>query len=160
MVETLKQQGTWLSWRELKTGARWSVQCFRVEDDTLSGSAALRLFCFSKSHLTLRSSIMKGDERVVAPGGEAVTGQEWSSDGQTGHRSYSACWPAWGHGLGQQCSSSSLVRRVCLCQSGVWMFSLYFIMCLRVKSKWLSFFHFASTVSEQNQWAIKTDKSM
>ena len=31
--------------------------------------------------------------------------QEWSSDGQTGHRSYSACWPAWGHCLGQQHSS-------------------------------------------------------
>lgn len=67
----------------VKTGASWSVQCFKVEDDTLSAPAAMRLFCFPKSHLTLCSSVMKGDERVVALGGEAVAGVEfrWSKLG-------------------------------------------------------------------------------
>ena len=107
VVETLKQRGTWLSWREevkmvVKTAASWSAQCFRVEDGKLLGSAAWRLFCFPKSRLTSRSSTMKG-------GGRAGTG--WGSyDGsgvhsQTERRSYSTCRPSWGRRLGKQHSS-------------------------------------------------------
>ena len=50
------------------TGASWSLQhraqCFKVEEETLSGPAALQLFCFLKSCLTLHSSMMKGDGRA------------------------------------------------------------------------------------------------
>ena len=74
--------GTWLSWSEelkmvVKTGASWSAQCFRLEDDTASGPAALRLFCFPKSRFTSRSSTMKGGGRAAWPVGEAVTGVEF-----------------------------------------------------------------------------------
>ena len=77
MVETLKQRGAWLSWREelkmvVKTEVIWSVQCFRVEDNTPSEPAALQLFCFLKSYLTPCSSTMKGGGRVVVLDGEAV----------------------------------------------------------------------------------------
>ena len=56
----------------VKTEAIWSVQCFRVEDNTPSGPAALQLFCFLKSYLTPCSSTMKGGGRVVVLDGEAV----------------------------------------------------------------------------------------
>ena len=47
MMKTLKQRGTWLSWREelkivMKTAASWSAQCFRVEDDRHTVRATLR----------------------------------------------------------------------------------------------------------------------
>ena len=56
----------------VKTGASWSVQCFRMEDTTPSGPAALQLFCFPKSYLTPCSSAMKGGGRVAVLDGEAV----------------------------------------------------------------------------------------
>ena len=77
-VETLKQRGTWLSWSEelkiaVKTGASWSAQCFRVEEDTPSGPAALRLFCSPNNLLTSHSSPMKGGGNAASPAGEGET---------------------------------------------------------------------------------------
>ena len=56
----------------VKIGASWSAQCFRVEEETLSGPAALWMFYFLNNQLTSYTSTMKGGESKASLGGEAV----------------------------------------------------------------------------------------